>query len=155
MGGLSQSQTRTDSTGELLFEGSLVVEGGGFASTRLPALPPAAREVLAGGSALVLRVRGDGLRYQLRAYTAGAGIDGVAYASSFSTTRGVETTARLPIAELRPTWRGREVSGAPPLRDAADVHALSLMIVKDGGQRGDFALALLAVAVEVDGGPAA
>lgn len=148
MGGISHSKIRFDGDGSLVFEGELRTENnGGFASTRSD-LTGVDRSLLTGGMSLVVRTRGDGNRYKLRATNHG-NFDGVYYSCDILTKRGEVTTSHCPVASMRPTWRGRDLTGqVPPLASTEDIKSLGFMITKDGGQKGVFQLEVLSVAVE-------
>lgn len=139
MGGRSASQVRGVEAG-LLFSGDLSLENnGGFASVRR-SVPDGLRE---GADRFVLRVRGDGKTYKLRARTDGR-FDGVSYERPFETVAGEVLDLELPLAEFRPVWRGRTVPGQPELTAAA-VRQLGLLI--SDKQEGTFALEVLALGV--------
>lgn len=132
MGGRSSSSLRFEEPGTAVFEGVLSLENnGGFASVRTE-IPAGA---LAGASAMVLRVRGDGKRYQLR-LRPGRRFDGVAFASTFETVADQWTTVELPLASFQPTFRGYRPRRVAPLAPA-DVRQLGLMLTdkQEGGFR--------------------
>lgn len=141
MGGVSRSRLRHEPDGHAVFEGELSLEqDGGFASVRSrplePGLPPAA--------AYLLEVRGDGKRYRLSVRTEEA-VDGVSYQAAFETTSGAWTLVRLPVSGFAARFRGRTVTGAPPL-DPVRVSQLGLMIADR--QAGRFALAIRSIRSE-------
>lgn len=109
MGGRSRSAVMPGSDAHL-FQGSVSLENnGGFASVRYligPSLPDADQ--------VELTVRGDGKLYQLR-FQMGGQYRAVSYAVRFQTLADEWQTFRFPVADFRPVWRGREVTGAPPL----------------------------------------
>ncbi len=141
MGGISSSRLRHDPAGHAVFEGVVSLDNnGGFASVR-----SRPGELGAPGAvSYVLDVRGDGKRYKLNLRTDDA-FDGVNYQSAFEAPRDQWTTVRLPVAELRPTFRGRVVAAAPPL-DPAAVRQVGLMIADQ--QAGAFRLAVRSIGVE-------
>ena len=111
MGGRSQSEIAFTDKGTALFQGTVSLENnGGFASVRtdIPARP------LEDQAGIVLRVRGDGKRYQLMVRT-DQRTDGVSYRFAFTTRAGAWTTVRAPWSEFVPVFRGRIVPDAPPL----------------------------------------
>jgi len=133
MGGRSSSTLRPGVPGIAVFEGYLSLENnGGFASVRMVLGRPA----LAGADRLILRVRGDGKRYQLR-LRPGRRVDGVAYGRSFVTEAGQWTVVELPIASFEPTFRGFRPRSVPRL-DPAEVGQVGLMLTDK--QEGDFRL---------------
>jgi monofunctional biosynthetic peptidoglycan transglycosylase len=110
MGGLSRGGPRL-ADGLLRFEGNLSLDNnGGFSSVRT-----VGRTFdLSGKRAMLLRVRGDGRRYQLRLATdarfRGAA---VSYGAEFATTAGQWTEVRIPFAGLSPSFRGYALDGPP------------------------------------------
>jgi NADH dehydrogenase [ubiquinone] 1 alpha subcomplex assembly factor 1 len=143
MGGVSVSRLEATSSASSHFTGELSLENnGGFASVRAP-LQGAARSCdtntpLAGVRELVLRVRGDGKAYKLRLRSQDD-LDGVNHEVRFETTAGVQTEHTFALTQFSPVWRGRPVSGVPPL-DPAGVQDLGFMI--SDGQAGRFCLEL-------------
>lgn len=109
--------------GVALFQGEVSLENsGGFASVR--SLP--ARHHLAGCDAFVIRVRGDGRRYKFTARTTRSG-DSAIYQTVFTTAKGEWQEHRLPLQQFVPTFRGRVLSGEPPL-DAATLTSVGFLI---------------------------
>ena len=132
MGGVSRSGFRL-TNGVAVFRGEVSLENnGGFASVR--SLP--ARHDLAGCDAFVIRVRGDGRSYKFSARTARS-FDSAIYQASFTTKKGEWEEHRLPLAQFVPTFRGRVLSGEPPL-DPAKVTSVGFMI--SDKQEGPFQL---------------
>ena len=133
MGGLSQGGPALVD-GRLQFRGELsLANNGGFSSVRTVGQA----FDFSGATAVVLRVRGDGRRYQLRLSGAERyrGI-AVSYGSEFATQAGQWTEVRVPLATLEPTVRGMRLQG-PPI-DLADIREIGLLI---GDKReGAFAL---------------
>ena len=133
MGGISSSRMRPEAGDVAVFEGNLSLENnGGFASVRTEI----AEGILAGASTLILTVRGDGKRYQLRLRMS-QGFDGVAYGASFETTAGQWSEVELPLELFRPTFRGYVPRDARPL-DPARVRQVGLMLTDK--QEGPFRL---------------
>ncbi|MBI1380977.1 MAG: hypothetical protein GC161_07815 [Planctomycetaceae bacterium] len=132
MGGVSQSRLVATGEGTARFEGVMSLESnGGFASVR-----SAPDDWIAKGTeALRLWVRGDGKTYQLRLRTNDA-FDGTSYAASFVAPAGEWTEVSLPLADFRPSFRGREVRAEPLVPEK--VRTLGLML--SDGQAGEFAL---------------
>ena len=83
-------------------------------------------ENLAGLTAFVLRVRGDGRRYKF-SVRPGTGFDTPLYQCSLTTKPGEWTEHRLPLKQFVPTFRGRVLSGEPPL-DPAKVTSVGFLI---------------------------
>jgi NADH dehydrogenase [ubiquinone] 1 alpha subcomplex assembly factor 1 len=100
---------------------------------------------LGGSSAVVLRVRGDGRRYQLRLATDARcrGLT-VSYGAGFDTTAGEWTELRVPLASLEPTVRGTSLSG--PRLDPSQVREIGLLIADK--REGAFLLAVDWIALE-------
>lgn len=128
--------------GKLTFSGELsLANNGGFSSVR-----SVGRDFdLSGFSALVLRVRGDGRRYQLRLAT-DASYRGmtVSYGAAFDTEAGNWIDVRVPLASLEPTVRGSRLAG--PALDSTRVRELGLLIADK--REGAFALSVDWIAVE-------
>jgi hypothetical protein len=141
MGGSSTTRLRHDPAGHAVFEGVVSLDNnGGFASVR-----SRPGELGAPGAvSYVLDVRGDGKRYKLNLRSDDA-FDGVNYQAAFDTSRDQWTTVRLPVAEFRPTFRGRVVATAPPL-DPARVRQVGLTIADR--QAGAFALEVRSISAE-------
>lgn len=141
MGGLSRGGP-TLADGRLEFSGTLsLANNGGFSSAR-----SVGRSFdLADASAAVLRVRGDGRRYQLRLATDARhrGL-AVSYGAEFETRAGEWIEVRLPLESLTPTVRGSALAG-PPL-DRSKVREIGLLV--GDGREGRFSLLVDWIAVE-------
>ncbi len=128
--------------GQLQFKGDLsLANNGGFSSVRTVGW----EFDLSDATAVVLRVRGDGRRYQLRLAT-DARYRGIAvsFGAEFATTAGEWIEVRVPLASLQATVRGSSLQG-PPM-DASQVREIGLLL---GDKReGAFALAVDWIAVE-------
>jgi monofunctional biosynthetic peptidoglycan transglycosylase len=110
MGGVSRSSVQLGPKGNLEFSGIVSLENnGGFASVRRMVELPIEKEL----SGILLRLRGDGKDYQMR-LRMGSRFDGIAYRKTFS-TNGEWQTVRFLFKEFIPSFRGRQVPGAPPL----------------------------------------
>ncbi len=141
MGGISASGFRYDAAGHAAFEGTVSLDsGGGFASVRSSPMDFSVR----GATVYVLEVRGDGKHYKLGLRT-DHDFDGVNYQASFVPLAGVWAEIRLPIADFRPTFRGRIVPGASPL-DPASVRHIGFVIADK--QAGSFSLAVRSIRAE-------
>jgi len=133
MGGISRSRLRHDPAGHAVFEGNVCLErNGGFASVRSA---PAVRG-RAGAQSCIVEVRGDAKRFKLNLLAEDA-FDGLNYQAAFTPDPDRWQSLHIPLAEFRPTFRGREVTGAPPL-DPARLRQVGLMIAER--QMGPFAL---------------
>jgi NADH dehydrogenase [ubiquinone] 1 alpha subcomplex assembly factor 1 len=135
MGGLSRSRLRHDPAGHAVFEGEVSLErNGGFASVRgRPG--PRGRP---GAQACLIEVRGDGRAFKLSLFTEDT-VDALQHQARFVAPSAAWQTLRLPLAAFIPTFRGREVHGAPAL-DPARIRQLGLMTA--GREQGRFALAI-------------
>jgi NADH dehydrogenase [ubiquinone] 1 alpha subcomplex assembly factor 1 len=135
MGGISKSRLLHNPAGHAVFEGNVSLErNGGFASVRSS---PAARGK-AGTQSCILEVRGDARRFKLNLLTEDT-FDGLNYQATFTPDTDRWQNLRIPLAEFRASFRGREVPGAPPL-DPARIRQVGLMIAER--QAGPFALAI-------------
>jgi hypothetical protein len=123
MGGVSQSHVRAIPEGHAVFEGEVSLErNGGFASVRSHPGPLGT----AGATTCLIEARGDGKRYKLSILT-DDDYDSVNYQAGFTPATEGWQTLRLPLADFRPSFRGRAVHGAPPL-DAARIRQVGLLI---------------------------
>ena len=133
MGGISRSRLRRAPTGHAVFEGEVSLErNGGFASVRSR---PGERG-LAGAECCLIELRGEIKQYKLSLLT-DDGFDSLNYQSSFAPAGTDWHTLRLPLAEFRASFRGREVSNAPAL-DPARIRQVGLLIA--ARQAGPFEL---------------
>jgi len=142
MGGRSSSRLDVAGPGIARFVGSVsLANNGGFASVR--SAPRDWR--LAGATALVLRVRGEGRRYKFTV-RADDGFDGLQYQARFTATP-VWSEVRLPLDAFIPSFRGRPVPGAPPL-DPARIRIRTIGLMISDQQAGAFELAIDWIAAE-------
>jgi len=133
MGGISRSTMCHDPAGHAVFEGTVSLErNGGFASVRSG---PGERG-LAGAKACLVELRGDNKQFKLSLLT-DDGFDSLNYQASFSPAGSTWQTLHLPLAAFRASFRGREVTDAPPLAPAR-IRQVGLMIATR--QAGAFAL---------------
>lgn len=96
---------------------------------------------LAGAQACLVELRGgDGKQFKINLITEDS-FDSINYQASFTAPAGARDanwrTRRVELKEFRPTFRGREVPGAPVL-DPAKIRQVGLMI--SARQAGSFAL---------------
>jgi len=133
MGGVSRSRLRHDPAGHAVFEGTVSLErNGGFASVRSS---PGERGLPGAGTCLI-ELRGDNKQFKLSLLT-DDGLDSLNYQASFA-PRGTDwQTLHLPLADFRASFRGREVTDAPPLAPAR-IRQVGLMIA--ARQAGPFEL---------------
>lgn len=123
MGGRSRSEFVLSADSTALFRGVLSLANyGGFASVR----SPVGEYGLGSFDGIRLRLRGDGRTYDLRLRTDTA-FDGIAYRRSLDPPEGVWVTIKVPFREFEPTFRGRTVPNAPPLRPE-DIRRLGVLI---------------------------
>jgi NADH dehydrogenase [ubiquinone] 1 alpha subcomplex assembly factor 1 len=140
MGGVSRSSLQHDPAGHAVFKGTVSLErNGGFASVRSS---PADRS-LRGATSYLIEVRGDHKQFKLSALTDG-GFDTVNYQVTFTPAGSAWQTLNLLLSEFHATFRGRAVSGAPPL-DPARIRQVGLMIA--AGQAGPFELHIRAISL--------
>ena len=127
MGGRSRSSLVLGPRGGAAFQGNFVLQGGGFASVRsMPRLPMD----LSSYTAIELLVRGDGRTYQMRLRDRSS-FDGISWRSEFNPKDGHWQVVRIPIELLEPTFRGRIVRNAEPLK-VDSIKTFGLMLA-DGG----------------------
>lgn len=133
MGGVSESTFVMDSKGGEnggptgVFRGVVsTANNGGFTSIRAKNFTVA--EDLSAYDGLELRLKGDGLRYKLIVRTS-RDWDTVGYTASFDTVGGQWQSVRLPFSSLRPIFRARTVTDAPPF-DPSSIVSLQLMFSK-------------------------
>lgn len=140
MGGRSSSSAVVED-GQLHFRGVMSLENnGGFASVRL-------RRVfdLTAVTAVILRVRGDGRRYQLRLATDARYRDiPVSFGAEFDICAGDWTEVRVPLDSLKATVRGSTFYG--PQMDPSRVREIGLLIADK--REGAFSLTVDWIAVE-------
>ena len=104
MGGRSDGRFFISGEGHAVFEGAVSLENnGGFSSIRYRIDPLS----LEGYSKAVIRLKGDGKRYQFR-IRAGKG-DSHSYARHFETS-GLWESVEIPLNEMFPTWRGMKLN---------------------------------------------
>jgi monofunctional biosynthetic peptidoglycan transglycosylase len=134
MGGISNSTVRVDTNSQkLTFSGNVSLENnGGFASTRSDWTGYDLRDY----DGILIRVRGDGNVYRLRARTERTGAE-VAYTALFETEVDMWQEVYIPFAEMIPTYRGFIVEAAGPL-DPSTIRSFGLML--SDKQQGQFSL---------------
>lgn len=111
MGGVSESRPIITDRDSLVFKGHVSLENnGGFASIR----HAAESFYLDEGKGVLIRVKGDGKKYQLRIRTSDR-FDGVAYKADFQTSKDEWREFRFEWDAFVATYRGRTLSDAPAL----------------------------------------
>jgi hypothetical protein len=139
MGGVSRSRLRHDAAGHAVFEGEVSLErNGGFASVR----SAAGAWGMPGAQAVLLTVRGAPRQYKL-SLLMDDGFDGVNYQAGFGPT-AQWSALRLPVADFRASFRGREIPNAEPL-EPGRIRQVGLLIANR--QAGPFALELRSIAL--------
>ena len=104
MGGKSSGNFKLDSSGNGMFYGAISLENnGGFSSLRYRAEPISTK----GFQNIVLRVKGDGKRYQFRVK---ANLNQSYSYVNYFTTSGQWETITIPLKELFPRFRGRNLN---------------------------------------------
>ncbi|XP_041025245.1 protein HIGH CHLOROPHYLL FLUORESCENCE PHENOTYPE 173, chloroplastic isoform X2 [Juglans microcarpa x Juglans regia] len=133
MGGVSESTFQIDPIGSEiggptgLFKGVVsTANNGGFTSIRTRNL--SVPEDVSAYDGLELRLKGDGRRYKMIVRTS-SDWDTVGYTAGFDTVAGQWQSIRLPFSSLRPIFRARTVSDAPPF-DPTNIVSLQLMFSK-------------------------
>lgn len=122
MGGVSRGGLHAED-GVGVFDGETsLANNGGFASVRRE---PQAMD-LGAASGMILCVRGDGRRYQLRLYTDQLP-EGAAYRALFQPPAGEWQRVTLPWQAFEAVFRGRRLEDAPPL-DPGAIRQLGLLI---------------------------
>ncbi len=103
MGGRSDGRFKINNDKNMEFFGTLSLENnGGFASVRARA----AKLEVSSGESIVIRVRGDGRKYNFNVYTR-SNLGGYSYRQSFKTNQGEWIEVTLPVDDFVATWRGR------------------------------------------------
>jgi monofunctional biosynthetic peptidoglycan transglycosylase len=138
MGGVSTSRFQILTNGGAVFSGVVSLENnGGFASVRSSPV----RHDLTGCGCFVIRLRGDGRRYKFTARTE-TGFDAPLYQCAFETKRGEWEEHRLAFKDFVPTFRGRTLTGVPPL-NPANVTSVGFLISDQ--QAGPFRLEIVSI----------
>lgn len=133
MGGLSRSRFYLNDKNTAVFSGNVRLENnGGFASTRTKAM----QFQLDGFQGIMIRVKGDGKKYQFRMRTDGR-FDGVSYRYHFETEKNQWQTIAIPFDECVPVFRGRILRNVGPV-SPKDIQQLGIMI--SDNQTGEFQL---------------
>ena len=100
-----------------------------------------ARHDLTGCGCFVIRLRGDGRRYKFTVRTE-TGFDAPLYQCAFETKRGEWEEHRLAFKDFVPTFRGRTLTGVPPL-NPANVTSVGFLISDQ--QAGPFRLEIVSI----------
>ncbi|QCD84497.1 uncharacterized protein LOC114179609 isoform X1 [Vigna unguiculata] len=133
MGGVSESTFQINPNGGEnggptgVFKGVVsTANNGGFTSIRTKNFSEP--ENLSAYDGLEFRLKGDGRRYKIIVRTS-SDWDTVGYTSGFDTEKGKWQSIQVPFSSLRPVFRARTVSDAPPF-DPSNVASLQLMFSK-------------------------
>lgn len=130
MGGISKSSLRLTDAGNGQFSGHVsLANNGGFASIQLNTTIKLTEEK----KFLVLRIKGDGKRYEFR--LKGEISQPESYVHSFETS-GAWETVKLPIGDFFPQFRGRKMS--LPNFNFKNIEQISFLIANK--QEDDFEL---------------
>ncbi len=130
MGGVSESEFVATDEGAAFTGTVSLKQGGGFASVRAPV----SSDDLGGHDGLRLRLRGDGKRYWITAYTEAGG--SISYRTPVQPPEHW-TPVAVPFDTLTPHRRGRTVPDAPAFAPA-QLRELGVLI--DDEQAGPFRL---------------
>lgn len=138
MGGISQSRPEITDRNTVVFSGNVSLENnGGFASIRHVAEPFG----LDAGRGILVRVKGDGKKYQLRVRTSDR-FDGMAYKVDFQTVKDGWREFRFPWSDFDATFRGRTIEDAPMLKPF-NIRQVGFLIADK--QEGSFHLEIAAI----------
>lgn len=133
MGGVSVSSIQKEGDFNR-FSGRVSLDyNGGFASVRFLIAEP-----LPNLNKISLRVKGDGLAYQLR-FSMGGAWQTIGYSVNFQTMKDTWQTFEFQISDFKPVWRGRTVSNAP-LLELDRARQVALFIADK--QEGEFSILL-------------
>ena len=120
MGGVSKGTLQLNDAGNGVFRGTISLQyNGGFSSIRYPF---STKEV-SGYEFLVLRVKGDGKRYQFRVKSKRSQY--YSYVAYFETS-GEWETIRIPLNEMYPVFRGSRLN--QPKYDGALMEEVGILI---------------------------
>ncbi len=133
MGGLSKSKFILSDSNTAIFSGNVTLENnGGFASTRTKAM----QFQLDGFKGILIRVKGDGKKYQFRIRTNDR-FDGVSYGYQFETKINQWQTISIPFNKCLPVFRGQILRDVEPI-SPKDIQQLGILI--SDKQTGEFQL---------------
>ncbi len=125
MGGLSVGTT--DSADQaFIFSGEISTENnGGFTSVYLPV-----QSIPEAFDAISVRMKGDGNIYQLRVRSQVDGYN-LTYKSDFYTQKNLAQQLSFRLSDFQASFRGRILSGAPPLKTHEITHVGFLITGKE------------------------
>ncbi len=134
MGGQSDGIVVSDEQGYGHFCGTVRLDnGGGFASAKADLPNPVDASCYTG---IELLARGDGKTYKVGLRNS-TNRRSVVYQQSFTPDTEQWSRIRLPFSDFIPTWRGRTLTGAEPLK-TGQLASVSLFV--SGRQAGEFHL---------------
>ena len=123
MGGISRSEIKLTEDSTAIFRGRVSLENnGGFASTRYQG----SVFNLESFDGLIIRIKGDGKRYQLRLRDRGR-FDGVSYRYIFDTKENEWIEIEAEFADFVPVFRGRIIRNAPAI-STNNIRQIGLLI---------------------------
>ena len=133
MGGISSSTWNITEKGAAVFAGNVSLENnGGFASVR----SAVGTYDLSKYKGIVLRVKGDGKRYNLNLKT-DAEFDSILYQAEFGTEKEKWQLIEIPFSRFAPTYHGFVPPDAPKL-DTKEIRRFGFLIADK--QKGPFRL---------------
>jgi monofunctional biosynthetic peptidoglycan transglycosylase len=133
MGGVSSSRMETSEDGKAVFVGNVSLKNkGGFASVRGPRI----KQSLGKFEGIVIRVKGDGKRYNCGLRTDDS-FDGVFHRAPFETKSGEWQLVKIPFTDFIPTYHGRRLPEDKRLK-CEDIRSVSFLIADK--QKGLFRL---------------
>ncbi|MCR8915661.1 CIA30 family protein [Marinobacter panjinensis] len=136
MGGQSDGTVVRSEDGVGIFHGIVRLDnGGGFASVKADLPEPFDASQYTGIELLAL---GDGKTYKIGLRNS-TDRRSIVYQQSFTPETGKWTRIRLPFSDFVPTWRGRTVPEAEPLK-TSQLASVSLFV--SGRQAGEFELSM-------------
>ena len=141
MGGLSESSMNNHENGYGIFAGNVSLENnGGFASVR--AMVP--KNDYTGYDQIVIRVKGDGKKYQLRIRNS-RDFDGVSYQAGFTAKPGNWQNVAFSEEDFTPVWRGMVVKDYPAF-EFENMKQIGFLIADY--QKGNFELMIESIKIE-------
>ncbi len=133
MGGLSKSRFSLSDSSTAVFSGNVSLENnGGFASTRTKAM----QFQLDGFKGILVRVKGDGKKYQFRIRTNDR-FDGISYRYHFETDIDQWQTISIPFNKCVPVFRGQIL---PDVKPVSPKHIQQVEFLISDKQSGEFYL---------------
>ncbi len=120
MGGLSRSNIELTNEGYGRFHGAISLENnGGFAMVQLPM-----RQEVGDAKSMVIRLKGDGKKYQFRIKANERDYYSYIYEAK---TSGDWETITIPLAEMEAFFRGRDLSSSIPNFDQPKIEMVAIL----------------------------